>query len=211
MGSTSTDWNTASNWCSNAVPGATTNVIIPSSPARQPVIGSAGGTCLNISIESGATLNFSGAYTLNVKGDWTNSGTFTAGTGTVAFNGSAAQTITGVTVFNNLTINNSAGVTSGNNFTVNGVLALTSANPDATHGALDMGSYTLIMLNDAATLMGTGDVTGIVKRQHTFTPNVAYQFGSQFTTVSFVNTGTQPSELSCHISLGAALHGNQAQ
>ncbi len=204
LGSTSTDWNTATNWCSGAVPTSATDVTIPSSPTMQPVIGSAGGACKNITIQSGASLTISGAYTLDLKADWTNSGTFNAGTGTVTFTGTSAQTITGATTFSNLTINNATGVTSANDITVNGLLTLTSANPDATHGSLSMGIHTLSMLTASASVAGTGDVSGIVRRHHTFIPNTQYQFGNQFTSLNFLNTGTQPDEVSCRISIGAA-------
>ena len=204
LGSTSTDWNTAGNWCSGLAPTAATDVTIPSSPVNQPVIGSSGGSCKNLTIAGGATLTISGSYTLDVKGNWSDSGTFTAGAGSVSFTGSSAQTISGTTVFNNLTINNTAGVTAANNITVNGVITLTSANPDATHGTLDMGSYTLSTLNASAGITGTGDITGVIKGRHTFTHNTSYQFGSQYTTLNFLNTGTQPDEVSCRISIGAA-------
>ena len=203
LGTTNTDWNTTSNWCSGTIPTATTDVTIPSSPTHQPIIGSAGGSCKNITLQSGASLSISGAYTFDVKGNWSNSGTFTAGSGTVSFTGTVAQTIAGTTTFTNLTINNAAGVTAANNITVNGVLMLTSANPNATHGTLDMGSYTLRMLIASASVTGIGDVSGIVKRTHTFTPNTPYQFGSQFTTLSFMDLGTQPSEISCRIEIGS--------
>ena len=207
LGNTSTDWNTATNWCSGSVPNATTDVTIPSAPGHQPVIGASGASCRNITIAGGAILTISGTYTLDVHGAWSNSGTFTANTGTVSFTGSSSQTITGATAFNGLTINNTAGVTAANDIIVNGLLTLTSENPDLTHGALDMGSYTLSMLSESASVSGTGDVTGIIKRRHTFTPNVPYQFGSQYTTLNFLNTGTQPDELSCSISIGTAPSG----
>ena len=204
LGTTSTDWNTASNWCSGAVPTATTNVTIPSSPTNQPVIGSSA-TCNNITIENGGSLAISGTNSLVVKANWINNGIFTANSGTVSFTGSSAQNITGITAFNNLIINNTAGVTSGNDLTVNGTLTLTSANPDATHGTLDMGNNTLNMLSASATVTGNGDLTGIVKRTHTFSPNVQYTFGSQYTTLNFLGTGTQPGEISCRIVLNSTL------
>ncbi|MCX6224182.1 MAG: hypothetical protein NTV01_05450, partial [Bacteroidia bacterium] len=215
LGSSSTDWNTTTNWCGGSVPASTADVTIPSSPARQPVIGAAGGTCKNITIQSGASLTISGAYTLDVKGNWSNSGTFTAGTGTVSFTGSSAQTITGATIFNNLTINNTASIGEGNSratilsegITVNGILNLQSANASSTQGTLHTGTYTLSMLNASASVTGTGDVTGIVRRTHTFTPNVPYQFGSQYTTINFLGTGTQPGEISCKITIGSAMTG----
>jgi hypothetical protein len=49
---------------------------------------------------------------ISVAGGWSNSDTFTAGTSTVTFNGSAVQAITGANTFYNLTINNTAGTPS---------------------------------------------------------------------------------------------------
>ena len=209
IGASGTDWNTGSNWCGGSVPTPTTDVTIPSSQINQPVIGSAGGTCKNITVESGASLTISGSYTLDVKGTWSNSGTFTAENGTVSFTGSSAQTITGATTFNNLTINNPTGVTAANNITVNGILTLTSTNPNSTQGTLDMGIFTLSMLDETATVSGNGDVTGIVRRKHSFNPNTPYQFGSQYTTINFLGIGTQPDEISCRINIGAELPGRQ--
>jgi hypothetical protein len=203
-GSTSTDWNTGTNWCSGIVPTSTTDVTIPSSPTNQPTINASAG-CNNITIQSGASLTLSGSNLLDVKSNWINNGTFTANSGSVSFTGATAQTITGSSTFYNLTINNSAGVTGVNNITLNGTLTLTSANPNASHGTMDMGNNTLSMLNATATVIGTGDVTGIVKRTHVFTPNNQYSFGSQYTTLNFLGTGTRPSEITCRISLGSNL------
>ena len=91
-------------------------------------------------IISGGTLNIEG-YTLNVGGDFTNNGTFTASAGgTVNLNGTSAQILggTSTTSFYNLTLNNAAGVTFGNSATIAdaGTLTLTS-------GYHNLASYTL--------------------------------------------------------------------
>ncbi len=124
-GTTSTDWNTASNWCDLTVPTAATNVIIPSSPTNQPVIGSAGGLCNNIVINSGATVTTSGGNSLTVSGNFTNNGTFTANSGSVIFNGTTAQSISGSTstTFYNLTMLNS-GPSGNNSITLNQPIAI---------------------------------------------------------------------------------------
>ena len=205
MGSTNTDWNTASNWCNNAVPSSTSNITIPNGITNYPLIGSAGASCNNINIMTGSSLAISGAYTMDVKGNWTNDGTFTANTGTVSFTGTSTQTILSASTFNNLTINNNTGVSAAANLTVNGILTLTSSNPDATHGTLDLGTYTLNMPSSTATVSGNGDVSGTSKRTHTFSTNVQYSFGSQFTSLTFLGAGTQPDELTCKITLGTAL------
>lgn len=69
-------------------------------------------------------------FNIDLKGNWINNGTFTAGTGTVTFNSTTTpQTITGATTFNNLVINNinttTPIITLTNNIDVNS-LTLTS-------------------------------------------------------------------------------------
>ena len=119
LGTTSTDWNIATNWC-GGVPTASTNVII-SSGGNQPVIGAAGGLCNNMTINAGATLSVTGSNALTVSGNWSNSGTFTSNSSTVIFNG-AAQTV-GIGPFYNLTLAGS-GVKTTTGTTVNGTLSM---------------------------------------------------------------------------------------
>lgn len=104
---------------------------------------------------------------------------------------------------NNLTISGSGGISAGSDFTINGLLNLESGNVSATVGCLAMGNYTLTMGSSSATT-GSGDVTGIVKRQHAFNINTPYTFGSEFTTVSFIEDGLKPEWISLKITIGAA-------
>ena len=60
----------------------------------------------DLTIGANTTLDAGSNYSIGVKGNWSNSGTFTPSTGTVTFNGSAAQTISGTNTFYDLTINN---------------------------------------------------------------------------------------------------------
>ncbi|NCT22254.1 hypothetical protein GW781_14015, partial [bacterium] len=95
----------------------------------------------NVTINASAPLTLSGAQNVTVKGNWSNSGTFTPGTGTVTFNGSSAQTIggTSATTFNNLTVNNASGVSlSSVDATMNGTLTFTA-------GKITTGANTLIL------------------------------------------------------------------
>jgi len=111
FGAVSTDWNTAGNWC-GGIPSVTTDVTIPAvgTVNFQPIIGAAGGICRNITING--TLGMSGAFALNVNGDWTNNnaGSFTPNTGTVSFLGSTNNVVGGSTntTFYNLTVNKGA-------------------------------------------------------------------------------------------------------
>jgi hypothetical protein len=99
--------------------------------------------------------------------DFSNSGTFTPGTGTVTFtnNGDgAAGTILGstATTFNNLTVNKAAGIDITTSPTVNAALTFTS-------GLIRANSPQLVTLGTAATVSGagTGWVVGSVRKNYT--------------------------------------------
>jgi hypothetical protein len=107
---------------------------------------------------------------------------------------------------NNLTITGAGGITASSDFTIKGILHLQSANPSDTIGSLDMrdGSTMKILTMGAdATTVGTGDVTGIIKRT-TFIANTVYTFGNQFTTINFAPGGTYPSQIQAKVSIGSA-------
>ena len=157
-----------------------------------------GGSTNTLSLNGALTIS-SGIFdigtglNLNVAGNWSNSGTFTAGSGTVSLNGAAPQTLGGTNTFNNLTINNATGITATANQTVNGTLNLQSANASATQGGLEMGANTLYM-GPTATTIGDGDVTGIVNRSY-FDVNTAYTFGSQYTIMTISASGALPTSM----------------
>jgi hypothetical protein len=113
----------------------------------------------NVQIDSGATLAGTAATTINVSGNWTNNGTFTANTNTVNFNGSAPQAVGGssATTFNNLTMNNSAGITLTTGATVNGTLTLTS-------GEIATGANTLTIGTAGTVSRTSGHVVGTLQK-----------------------------------------------
>lgn len=80
----------------------------------------------NLTLNNAAGITASGAIT--VQGSFTNTAGFTAGTSTVTFGGSSAQSLTGAATFNNLTMNNAAGLTLNNTVAVDGTLTLSSGN-----------------------------------------------------------------------------------
>ncbi len=153
---------------------------------------------------------------VNLAGDFSNSGTFTSGTGVFTFNGAAgtAQTITGVTTFTSMTVNNSAGLNLANNVTVTtaaaGTLTLTS-------GAVSTGANTLITArrcNAPSVARTSGYVVGNLRKAipanastctfeigsgANYTPVVAvFVAGTGAGNITASTTGTE------HASLGAS-------
>jgi hypothetical protein len=126
---------------------------------------------------------------LTLGGTWTNNATFTPGTGTVIFNGSAAQTLTGsvVTTFNNLTISNTSGsgVTLGLNTNVSGTLNFTS-------GVITTGANRVI-INAGGTVTGAGTgkfVNGFLQKNVATGTNVSRIFEVGFGTSDYLPVTT---------------------
>ena len=112
-----------------------------------------------VSIGSGGTLD-GGQGIVSVSGNWSNSGTFVPGTGTVMFiDGCATGNIvlSGTAVFNNLTLSSSTGRTfvipAGANITVNGVLTLQGASGQPISLVSSAGSTAFIGLGPQATVV----------------------------------------------------------
>ncbi|MFI5253639.1 MAG: T9SS type A sorting domain-containing protein [Bacteroidota bacterium] len=134
----------------------------------------------NLTISSGTTLAVSASnFAFNVGGNWLNNGgTFTAGTGTVTFNGTSQDTIGGSssTAFNTLAISNSVGVRLS-------VLIVESANLSVTAGNFDLQTFT-------ANRATPGGGTLTVAAGATLTIGGASNMPTNFTTHTFNATST---------------------
>ncbi len=115
---------------------------------------------VSMEIGSGSTLEITGTINIDISGNWTNGGTFTAGSSTVKLNGTSTQTLSTTTTFNNLVINNSAGITLLSNEIVNGTLTLTSGN-------ISTGAYTLTIGGSGLITRTSGHIVGNLKRTYT--------------------------------------------
>ena len=107
LGTTNSDWETASNWMSNSVPNLNDSVVIPV-VTNSPVL-SVDRSVGDITILPGATLNL-GSKKLTVYEDLCNNGNITTSGSTVIFSGLATQNIYGSHTFKNIEINNPNGV-----------------------------------------------------------------------------------------------------
>src|SRR5574341_328906 len=143
----------------------------------------------NLTITAG-TFVAGTATTINAKGNWSNAGTFTPGSGTVFFNGMAAQAIGGTsnTTFSGLTINNGMGVTlnndaSGVDASVSGALTLTT----------DLTLAANAILQQSGSSSGAADVIGTVRR--TDLGVSARAFGNPFNTIAIDSATMTPTQI----------------
>lgn len=121
----------------------------------------------DLTVNSNTTLDITTSnYNVNIGRNWTNNGTFLAQSGTVTFNGSAAQTIGGTTVtnFNNITLSNAAGASLTNAQNLIGTLTLSV-------GTFATNSQTFTLLSDItgtariAAIPAGADITGNITMQ----------------------------------------------
>ena len=139
----------------------------------------------NLSLTNSSAILNANTHTINLKGNWSNLGTFNANTGTVSFTGTTNQTISGNTTFNNLTINNSSDVTinSGNNAASNN-LTLTNGKVILNNAAnLSFNTITGASSTNYIVTNGTGSL-----RKINSATNVTFPIGS--------STDYQPLRLS---------------
>lgn len=123
-------------------------------------VGNASGTIAN-----NGTIQLSGSYTnggttsgngtFQLGGDWTNNGTFSAGSGTLTFNGTALQHMGGSASaqnFNNVIVSNSSGVVLGGSgsFTINGSMTISNGS------SLDLPTGPVLTFGSGASITTTG-------------------------------------------------------
>jgi hypothetical protein len=150
---TTTDWNTASNWCDNTVPVSTTDVTISTGVTNMPTM-TAASVCHNLTIGSGASVTINGSNTFSLFGDLVNNGSFIPNSSTVSLVGTSQQTVSGSSInFNNLTINNTAAtspqVTMSGFYNVLTTLTMTA-------GSINLSGYNLTLGNNTGS---TGTLT----------------------------------------------------
>lgn len=173
------DWNNPGNWVCNHIPTLETNVLIANDKSHYPILSSgASGKAYHITIESDASVTVTG-NTLQIAGDISNTGTFTATEGTIEMKGSLAQSIS-ANVFStntlmNLMINNAAGVTLGGALNITGVVSPVMGNFNANGHLTLLSTESQTALIDGA---GAGNVLGNVNIQRYLTNSFGYKYFS---------------------------------
>lgn len=104
-------------------------------------------------------VTFSGAGTLNIGGSFGDGATFTASTGTVAYNGSGAQSV-GAYTYNNLTVSGTGTITNAGAITVSTALSGSGTLTQGTNATLTIGGTSGITGLDAATNSNTVTYSG---------------------------------------------------
>lgn len=104
----------------------------------------------NLTINGGTSVT---AGDFDIEGDFTNNGTFDAGSGLVTFGGSTAQTIIGTVGFNNIQMDNN--VNNDGAMSLVGILTLGSAVTFDADGSTDIGTFTLSSTASATATVAT--------------------------------------------------------
>jgi hypothetical protein len=152
-GTVDTAWSNALNWQCGVVPTINTDVIIPSSAPKMPLVNIATAVANSVTVNNGASLGYVGTGSqLEIRADLTNLGTFNATNGALMLTGTGAQSIPGVS-YRELELNGGGTKTATGNLTVTNSLIL-------TEGYLQLGTSNLT-LSPTAVVTG-GDASSFV-------------------------------------------------
>lgn len=165
-GGTNTSWALPSNWGGCAIPACGINATITPSSANQPVLIAGNYYVNNITINSGATLTLLTGANLHVCGNFVNSGSLIANSGsTITFDNAAANqsisgSLQGVDKVGNLVVNKTGGtftlssnIDIGGNLTISNGTSVTNFNNRYVRIA---GNFTNFNGNTTITGIGTG-------------------------------------------------------
>ena len=140
----------------------------------------------DLTIDTNTTFS-AGSFVHSIYRNWNNSGTFSAGTGTIQFVGPLESTIAGNTTFRTLTVNKHSAAD-----TVRLLSNISATTLNMSVGRLLTGSNVVTITSNRT---GSGIILGNITRTHSFTPGVAYAFESPFNTITF-NVGLLVSSVS---------------
>lgn len=178
-GNGTSDWFTASNWCSNSVPTTTTDVkIYPGTPS--PILNNSV-RIKSLTIYDAANLSLIGNNAITITGDFTNNGSFNvSSTTSLVFTGTIANNILGTsgTELNNLITKNTVGLEINALITVLGSLNIENVNAYlGTNNKLTIGS-TATRTGRIGPLSTSNIIYSDITVQRYFDAKKAYRFYS---------------------------------
>jgi len=156
LGTTSDNWQTASNWCAG-VPDLTDDVIIPNSniTPNDPDLDQGTGLCRDIEIRNNATLTISNNRKLKIAGNLLEIGDLSSNNGSIELVGTGnTQTITGALSVDTFAINNTNGVILNNDIDIDDHLRL-------VNGVIYTSSSAMLILDRSADLFGGGNASHV--------------------------------------------------
>ncbi len=207
IGVTSTNWNTASNWC-GGVPSAATDVIIPSTAPNMPTLTGGTGTARNITINGGGSLTIAATGILDLFGSVTSNGTFNSTAGNINFRGTSSQSMPAFAV-NNVTINGSGGVVLNGNAAINGTLTLTNGSISIGNNSLTLASSSTGTVASHIIINGTGNaIVKSLAAGNTRTVPVATDATSYNPVVISANAAHATDDITVRLIQGVFLNGS---
>jgi hypothetical protein len=203
-GSTSTDWSDCRNWSYGQMPTAAISAVLPGNTPNMPLVPTGTALVKDVNISGTNGLNLTSGGTLQVYGSWVNTSSAGNLAGTVAFMGTANQTINqpSATRFGSVMVNKPSGnLNLAQSMGVNTALTLVS-------GVLTTGSYQA-QLSSTATIAETETsyVTGNVAITRTLASS-AESFGGLGLTLTPASGSTAPGATAVVRTTGTTLSGN---
>ena len=187
-------WSNPVNWSCGTLPTFVTNVTIPVTAIRMPLVNIPDAKCNNITVNTGAQISFTGSNNvLEVKGDIIAHGLFAGTGGKVILSGAVSQQVAGTT-YGALTIQGGSNKTLTGNATIAGILQLTNGYLVLGTNMLTVNAPASITGSSAASFIitnSTGTVTG--QSINTATGTVTFPVGTagnSYTPLLFSNSGT---------------------
>jgi hypothetical protein len=172
-----------------------------------PNLSSGTGSVRNITLNSGSSLTIGTGGVLDLYGNISGAGNFTANAGSIVFRGTTNQSVPAFTT-TNLTMNGSGGLTPGGNITVTGTLTLTNGN--ITLGANNItlaGSSTGSVASHIIT-NGTGNViVSNLAASSSRTIPVGTDAGSYNPVTLSANTGHTTDNFTVNVKPGVFING----
>ncbi len=201
-GTTSTAWNTSTNWSPAGAPAATDHVTIPSAPSNQPVIsGSLTPVCNNLTINTGASLTISSTIT--------NQAMLTA-SGNAIINGSLS--LTGVASTTLKVVNITWGSGSSMTGSISGGIHVSGNWEFASGSSVAMGLSSVVFTGSTNTLITSNSasssfnvVTFGKSSGNTVSINAASTAGLRFGSTINISGGNQ---LLCPANITVIMAGN---